>query len=135
VTAKTWGIYSLETGIFRSVYSGPEATIDEQLREGEAAIEGDFDTALVRVNLETKAVEPFIPPSPGPDYQWDDRRWSLTPEAAASLAKREAAEREIQTLEASQARAVREFILGAPDAKDRLTATDAAIAALRLDLR
>lgn len=134
MSARTWGIYNATTGLFRASYSGPEGTIDEQLRDGEAAIEGTFDTGLQWVNPETQAVEARIPPSPGPEYQWEGARWVLTPAAALAMATRAAAAEQIKALEASQARVVREFILGVPDAKERLTTIEEQIVSLRPDL-
>jgi len=134
VTVRTWGIYSIETGLLRSCYTGPEATIQEQLREGEAAIEGEFDTALHRVNPKTLEVEDVVPDAPGPGHLWDGRRWIREPAAAAAAARKAGALARIKALEEAQARPLREYALGVPGAKDRITAIDAEIAELRGEL-
>ena len=134
MTVRTWGIYSIETGLLRSCYTGPEATIQEQLREGEAAIEGEFDTALHRVNPKTLEVEDVVRGGRGWGGLWGGGRGIAERAAGAGAAGKGGALARIKALEEAQARPLREYALGVPGAKDRITAIDAEIAELRGEL-
>lgn len=134
MTTKTWGIFNSVTGILRGNYSGPEGTVEVQLRPGEVSVEGSFNGELVRFNAQLNQVQAFIPSSPGADYLWDQTRWILTPLASARRSRSETALAKIAKLEAGQARTLRDLALGRPGALERLTTVDAAIAILRPDI-
>jgi hypothetical protein len=74
--------------------------------------------------------------APPADHEWNAtiKRWQLTAATVAAQEARRAALAGIAALEGSQPRAVREALLGAPGALDRLKVLDAQIAALRPQL-
>jgi len=135
LSVRSWGIYSTESGHFRAAYTGPEDTIQEQLREGEAAIEGEFDGARQRVNPKSLEVEYVQPAPPGPGHLWDGWRWIPDPVAMEAVALKQRALAKIEELEASQARPLREYVLGLPGSKEKLTQIEGEIAQLRSELR
>jgi hypothetical protein len=79
----------------------------------------------------------YQPPAPSPDHEWNDaeKEWRLSAAAKRTMQERNAALSQINVLEQSQARALRELALGDETARDRLTVIDEQIAALRPKLR
>src|SRR5271155_4060761 len=79
----------------------------------QAAITGAFDHLSQRVDLQTGEVVDYQPTQPSADHTWSPatKRWQLNATAQATLDARAAALHQIKTLEASQPRAVREWLL------------------------
>lgn len=129
--------YDPATGFFSgSSYHGPEDHVEMNTPAGHAAIEGRHDHRSRRVDL--SGAEPIVvdyqPPAPSPDHEWsgETRRWQLNRASQMELDARTAAVELIAILEASQHRALREYLLrGDPEMKARIQAIDDHIASLR----
>jgi len=132
---RAWAFYDIATGalIGRTIMAPDRAMVDANTPEGCAAIEGRYDPASQRVDLEVGDVVDWQPPSPGQDHAWDSesKRYVLT----AKARERRAALAAIAKIERqSGPRAVREALLSLlPDGaeKSRLQELDDAIAAER----
>jgi len=136
---KTWSFYDPVTGeLHGTVFSSTnERFLASNTPSGYLPIEGRLDAALHRVDPVTKQVvvrdEPLRPPRPSEEHSWDGHRWRApppTPEQKAQMSVRV----QIAALEVSQARAVREHLLGDPKALERLAQIDNRIAELRKEL-
>lgn len=118
-----YSYYDPATGLFTGDTFGTtdENAVSLNVHAARPAVEGRHDHRTKRVDLATMEVVDYQPPPP----------------TAAVLKARRGAEAlsQIGALEAMQPRVVRELLLGAPAAKDRLQAIDDAIAKLRSDLK
>ncbi len=132
---KCVSFYHKETGLF----NGTKLTVSDDSMIGintpadHIAIEDFYDHLSQRVDIASGQVIDYQPPAPSADHEWNvtTKRWQLKPEIVAKQAARAQALRSIASLEASQARTLREFALGVDGAKDRLHAIDQQIAGLR----
>jgi hypothetical protein len=123
---KHWRFYSLTDGRFMGAFGTNDKNYEEMLEAntpaGAAAKEGHFDPLTQRVDLETGEVV---------EYQPDVANIELVQKDAAARA-------EIDRLEVSQMRAVREALLellpDGSEAKTKLLEIDGAIAEQRADL-
>jgi len=142
-----WHLYSKETGYFTGTSSsGPPGTCPDS-KEGFAWFEGLADVQSQRLDLtdpENPTLVDWQPPSPGPDYAWDEkaRRHVLTPLALQRMRDEADARGAISRAEDPTLRALRELLLSptvralftAPadlDNLQRLQDADTAIAAAR----
>ncbi|MDP2322580.1 MAG: hypothetical protein Q8N51_00940 [Gammaproteobacteria bacterium] len=114
---KTWTIYDKATGAIRQTFRGPAESLADQLDDSLDAVEGTVSGAEFRINQATRTPVP-LPSDPEAERQ----------------SRRRAALVSINDIERRQARAIREALLGIAGAKERLTAIDAAIVAMRADL-
>lgn len=134
---RVWHFYDPATGIFAGrSFSGPDRALSANTPPGLQAFDGVVDALSQKIDLATGKVIDYQPPQPSPDYIWDAtvKRWQMDPAVLASQAKKAAAQRTINSLEASQARIIREYILGDATAKKRLQDLDTDIAGLRKQL-
>lgn len=138
---RIWSIYRESDGAFTGRQYGATSAEDlaDNLPEGCAAIEGQFDHTCQRVDKATGAVIDFIPPSPGADYEWnaDLRRYRLTAAAEQAINADRQARAVIAEQESRQLRAIRELLLNPNDAgaMQRLRDIDSAISAARPAIR
>jgi hypothetical protein len=138
---RTWSLYDLATGLFtgeRVSLTNP-ADLAHNVAPGLGALEGAFDHLAQRVALETGAVVDWIPPAPTDAHLWDERarRWITAPGATDAARYRTGLLARIRSLEAAQARPLRELAIDPHDleARRRLQAIDEEIAAARVALR
>jgi hypothetical protein len=134
---KTYSLYEAASGLFtgKRLHCDDDALLSMRLPAGTLALAGAFDPRSQRLDLATGKVVPYRPPAPSPDHEWNasEKRWQVK-------APRGAEDRiaiiyaRIQTLEATQGRAVREATLGDPTAMKRLKDIDAEIKDLRKEL-
>lgn len=140
----THSAYSLATGLFtgRQIDAWPEL-LEANLRPGEAWMEGAHDHLSSRVDLATGQVIDWQPPAPADTdlatHHWDAeiRRWVAEPTAKAMrLQKRARITALIRTAEQAADRPLRELLLDPTNtvARDRLTAINAEVAALRASM-
>lgn len=131
-----WSFYDPASGMFVGrTFSGHPSMLKANTPAGLLAIEGAHDHLSQRVDLETGEVVDYQPPSPGPDYEWFNRRWILSAAAAAREATRRETLSEIAELERRQPRVIREVMLGVdPEATARLAKIESDIVALRAKL-
>ncbi len=141
-TLTHFSVYDKASGLFVgrqfSVQVGGQHTLN--VREGEAAIEGQHDHLSRRVDLaqDPPVVIDHQPPQPSADHEWhaETRRWRLSSEAQARADARITARARIAHLETAQLRPLRELALdfGNKEARLRLQEIEAEIAALRASL-
>jgi hypothetical protein len=134
---KTWSFYEQATRLFSGLkFSGNQSILSANIPAGHKALEGQYDHLSQRVDIETGQVVDYQPPQPSPDHEWDaaTKRWRLKADVAERQRRREAALAQIRTLEAAQARPMREAALGIAGAVERLRAIDEQIAQLRVEL-
>lgn len=113
---KAISFYHAESGLLhdKQLVVSDESTIALNCPEGHLPIQGHHDCLCKRVDLETKAVIDYQPPSPSADHEWDQvsKRWRLTADALAAANQRTTARARISHLEANvQPRAQRELLL------------------------
>jgi hypothetical protein len=135
---KTWSFYDA-TGLFVGrTFTGPSENLEMNTPQGHAAMEGVHDHLSRRVDLETGETVDWQPPQPSADHVWnaDTKRWQLHQAVQDKLVRRQAAVGRIAALEALQARPLRELARdpSSAEARKRLAAIEAEIAALRIDL-
>lgn len=131
---KIYSFYDPATGLFTGRrISGSRSLLARNTKEGLAIAEGTHDALSRRIDLATGEVVDYQPPRPSDDHEWVGRRWRLKPDAAQRQASAMAAQREIDRLEASQARAIREAVLSGDTS--RLQSIESDIAALRQSVR
>jgi len=133
----TYSLYEAATGLFtgKRLYCDDDGLLSVRLPAGTLAIEGEFDHRSQRVDLVTGKVVNYRPPAPSGDHEWNvtERRWQV--KAASGTEGRTAViYARINSLEATQGRAVREATLGDPAAIKRLKEIDAEIKDLRKEL-
>jgi hypothetical protein len=134
---KTYSLYEAATGLFtgKRLHCDDDGLLHARLPAGTLAMEGGFDQRCQRVDLGTGAVVEYRPPAPSGDHEWNssEKRWQVR--AARGAQDRIAViYARIQSLEATQGRAVREATLGDPSAMKRLKDIDAEIRDLRQEL-
>jgi hypothetical protein len=134
---KTYSLYEAATGLFtgKRLHCDDEGLLSVRLPAGTLALEGTFDHRCQRLDLVTGAVVGYRPNAPSGDHEWNtaERRWQV--KAARGAEDRTALiYARIQTLEATQGRAVREATLGDAAAMKRLKDIDAEIKDLRKEL-
>jgi hypothetical protein len=134
---KTYSLYEAATGLFtgKRLHCDDEGLLSARLPAGTLAMEGAFDHRGQRVDLASGAVVDYRPPAPSGDHEWNstDKRWQVRP-ARGAEGRTAVIYARIQTLEATQGRAVREATLGDATAMQRLKDIDAEINALRKEL-
>ncbi len=134
---KTYSLYEAATGLFtgKKLHVDDEGLLSARLPAGTLAIEGAFDQRCQRVDLATGAVVGYRPPAPSGDHEWNaaEKRWQVKA-APGAEARTAVIYARIQSLEATQGRAVREATLGDPTAMKRLKNIDAEINDLRKEL-
>jgi hypothetical protein len=110
---KTYSFYHKDTGAFNGVKFSSTDPNDVELNvpADHIAIEGHHDHLSKRV--ENGEVVDFQPPQPSPDHEWngETKRWQLTTAVARSHIDRLTALGQIEILEATQHRIVRESLL------------------------
>jgi hypothetical protein len=135
--SNTYSLYEAATGLFtgKRLHCDDEGLLSARLPAGTLAMEGAFDQRCQRVDLATGAVIGYRPPAPSGNHEWNDteKRWQVK---AAHCAENRTAViyARIQTLEATQGRAVREATLGDATAVERLKDIDGEIKDLRKEL-
>jgi hypothetical protein len=133
---KGYSFYHRETGAIHNKKFSTDAVSLLALNTppGHIAIDGHHDHLSKRVDVATGEIIEYQPPAPSADHEWnaETKRWQPTAAAADLASKRTSAAARIRSLEASQNRAVREHLLGAPAAAARLKAIDAEITSLRV---
>jgi hypothetical protein len=136
-----WSFYHVATGAFLDrTYSGREEKLAQNTPADYAAWCGPVDSFSQRINVATKQLEDFQPPSPGDDYEWihDDergnrvRRWKLKLEVQQARERNAASLSRIEELERKQHRRVRELL---EDKDPQLKALSDEIASLRKALQ
>jgi len=140
MTARRWSFYKLDDGTFTGDHvSSSDDDFAPTIPEGCGAYEGAADWKRECIDLTTGERISYRPPAPDAEHEWNEarKRWQLKPEAQASNAQRADALAQIITLEASQARALRELVLNPDDseARARVAAINSQIANLRQPLR
>jgi hypothetical protein len=134
---KTYSLYEAATGLFtgKRLHCDDEGLLSVRLPAGTLAMVGAFDHRSQRMDLTTGAVVGYRPPAPSGDHEWNsvDKRWQVKP-ARGAEDRTAVIYARIQTLEATQGRAVREATLGDATAMKRLKEIDAEINDLRKEL-
>ena len=134
---KTYSLYEAASGLFtgKRLHCEDEGLLSARLPAGTLAMEGVFDQRCQRVDLSTGAVVGYRPAAPSGGHEWNEleKRWQVK---AASWSEDRTAiiYARIQSLEATQGRAVREATLGEPTAVKRLQEIDTEIKSLRKEL-
>lgn len=128
-------IYSEVDGSIRGVVTTTEELVEKNVPPGCSYVLGAHDARNRRVNLATKAVEPYQPPQDDADAVWDSAKelWEVPAAVKAARVDRTHALRRIVILEATQLRALREIALGIDPIlnKAKLKVIDDAIVELR----
>lgn len=140
---KHCAFYHKETGILHpvSVLLSDDSALAANVPPDHVPIdqppEGPLDMLSQRIDVATGKVVDYQPPAPSDKHVWNasTKRWELSAETRLAALKRRAAAARIAELEVSQARAVREHLLGNADAINRLRAIDDEISALRASLK
>ena len=141
MSLRTWSFHHKDTGLFNGAnYSsdhntdGRTASVAENTPADHVAVEGVFDYLSQRVDLASGQVVDYQPPAPSVDHEWNasTKRWHLSAAVSARNQARDVALAAIARLEASQPRAMRDFVLRGDNS--RILAIDAAIERLRADL-
>ena len=129
-----WSFYDPATGLFsgKKFRGIRPSDVEANTPEGLIAIEGEYDHRCQRILPDGQVVD-WKPPKPDDDHEWNGTRWILTVAVAAVRKKRRDTQAEIENLERSQLRSMREVILDSTDdiAKDRLSGIERQIAILR----
>jgi hypothetical protein len=136
---KTITLFDLGTGQLKRVLTLPDHAIERNVPEGLGVIQGRFDPLSQRVDLTTGAVVDYVPPQPDEDHEWRDNvingrpRWVKKPEVVERELRVAGARREIERLESTQLRAMRELLIDSSnvEARGRLQEIEAAIAEKR----
>ena len=130
-----WTFYDSKTGEIhpRRFSCSQRDHAERNAPAGHSVIEGDYIREKWRVDPATGQPVPQTPVPPDDDHEWSEglTRFILKPDVVATRAARSAALAQIRELEARQARAVRESLLGDASAIDRLAEIDRQIVALR----
>ena len=135
---KQYSFFHKETGLLhpQKFSTNDDTQLSGNTPAEHIAIEGHHDHKRKRVNVETKEVIGYQPPSPSADHVWtDEHGWQLSEAALAKIERKRSAAARIAYLESTQHRAIREHALGTPGAEQRLKDIDAEIASLRSDLK
>lgn len=131
-----WSVYKKSDGHFtgRKITTANEALLQQNLNEGEKALAGSYDHLSQMVDDEGEVTD-YQPPQPSADHEWiaGIKRWHLKPEIVARHRDIANAQTEIDSLERSQLRAIRELALDGKnaDAQARLKSIDKQIAIQR----
>lgn len=133
-------IYEQASGRMLGVLTCSEDQLAANVPAGCGYVAGAHDPANRRVNVATKQVEPYQPPAPDADHAWnaEAERWELPAAVQSARVDRMLALREIELLEAQQARSLREVVLNrgnAATARKTLEDIDDQITALRSKLQ
>lgn len=136
-----WSFYDQQTGLFtgrqrRSAQLG-------RVPDGCGAVEGAYDHLSQRVELSSGQVVDYQPPRPDDDHEWREDvvngrpRWVKRDDVLERERLAAEARREIDRLERSQLRAMRELAIDptSVEAKQRLQQIDDEIAAKRPALK
>lgn len=115
----TYSFYDPSSGEFAPAwYSGPDDGLTLNTPTGTVALEGQHDPRRVRVNIQTKELEPYQPPAPA-DTEWATHSWDAeawvwvaTPTTAA-LARAARAERD-RRMDATVSVSLKYYRLGEP---------------------
>lgn len=101
------------------------------------AIEGHHDHQSKRVDIKTKQVVEWIPPTPSADHVWnpETKRWQPSAATVDKINRDNAARARISLLEASQHRYVREHCLGIEGTTEKLMAINDEISTLEKGLQ
>lgn len=140
----THWLFDLSTGLFtgRSMSASPEF-LEANRPDGYGWIDGVIDPQSQRVDLKDRLIVDYQPPPPSDDHEWipERKRYRLKREVARAQARRAAAQTQIEALELSSLRALREIRLaelkGEPvpeESRARLDAIEVEIEALRPEL-
>jgi len=137
---RTFSFYDATTGIFNgrrisiSNHDRHEAEIAANAGPGHTYIEGRYDHESQRVDIVAGIVVDYQPPQPSADHEWNAsaKRWHLSAAVSSRNQARDVALAAIARLEASQPRAMRDFVLRGDNS--RILAIDAEIERLRADL-
>lgn len=80
-----WSVFTLADGMFTGVTLCGLSEEHARASAGPGCDirAGDFDHLSQRVDLESGGVVDYMPECPGADYEFIERRWSMTPAAAA----------------------------------------------------
>jgi len=142
-----WSFYTAHDGLFTGqIFSAPDNFLSYRIAkntpQGCVAIEGRFDHLCQRVDLSGDGdVVDYQPPAPDDKHEWnsDSKRWVLRQEVAQARAIIAASHAEIQEIEKSGLRSMREALLSLLDpeseAAKRLAQSDERVAALRASLK
>ena len=139
-----WSVYDAKTGLFTGrqfASSTPEHERLFKVPAGCALREGRFDYQSQRVDVLTAQVVDYQPPQPDDDHEWRENvengrpRWVKRSEVVQRESEDAGARAAIQAIEASQARTVREALLGDAAAIERLRGFEQQIAAERAKLQ
>lgn len=133
---KTYSFFDPVTGtIDQATVTCSDRQAEANTRPGLTRIEGALDHLSQRIDIETGDVVDYQPPAPSDLHEWDAviKRWKLPDAVIAAEAERRATLASITRIEATQLRSLRELMLNPADkaARDRVTAIDSKIAALR----
>lgn len=156
---KRWFFFDTNTGLFNGSHfaTNEHECLINNIPAGLRELEGIFDPLSQRVDLDVlkqidkldaekdaalieglkaKLVVDYQPPQPDEDHEWnaDAKRWQIKPDIAKKRQVIAAAQAEIDRMEQSQLRALRELLLD-PDnanAKERLQSIDEQINIQRL---
>lgn len=140
---KSVSFYHRETGLFNGTHLivSDDAAVALNTPTDHIAIDGQHDHLSKCVNVETQGVIDYQPPEPSSDHEWnvEKKRWVLGAKAQELRNRQAVARSRITVLETSQARAIRESILGPgseqyAEAKRRLQEIENEIQQLRNDL-
>lgn len=111
--------FDSETGLYSGVrFEGPDVDVEANAPAGAVAMPAcEFPHAM---RLVKDTLVDYQPPPPDDGYDWDEksRRWVLNDIAIERQARDRSIKARIEALEASQARALREFAIGRGTKKD-----------------
>lgn len=140
-TAGTWSFYSPDSGQFLGrTYSGSAQSLAANTPIGTVAIEGDFDQATERVDVETGKIVTHRPPAPEDTlhstWTWHDVLRRHVPVLKFEGQRLDLVARigaRIVALEGATDRALRDLILGGPPgpSRDRLQLIEDQVRPLR----
>lgn len=135
-----WHFFDQQTGALTdNPYRGPRDGLALNTPAGHAVFEGACDPRTQKVDIATGeliAREP--PPAPDADHEWsaDIGDWVMKPSAVMRGARQQQILAQIQALELSQLRPMREWMgSGGQKSRDRVLAIEQQITPLREELR
>jgi hypothetical protein len=111
------------------------AAVERSIEEGETWVEGHIDPLSQRLDLASGKVVDYQPPAPDENHLWNAtaKRWQKSPERVELERASRLARAEIEKLEASQLRPLRELAVDPNNekARERLNELETRIAELR----
>jgi hypothetical protein len=140
---RTITLFDQSTGEFRRVLTIPDRAVAANVPRGFGFKEGRFDRLSQRVDLDSGQVVDVQQPQPDDDHEWRESvvngrpRWVKKQSVVERERRAAIAQREIDRLERSQARPVRELAADPTNvaAKERIADIEAQVVMLRQALK